>query len=79
MIPTLQDQKEEDKNNISLGTERSHQNLFIEKPKDLVLADGETEGRKWEEERSRSSEASVWIYDDWVPWISLSCVEWFLV
>lgn len=46
MIPTLQDQEKEDKNNISLGIERSHQIVFIEKPKDLVLADGEAEGRK---------------------------------
>lgn len=47
MIPTLQDQEEEDKNNLF----RSELNVaikffFIEKPKDLVLADGEAEGRK---------------------------------
>lgn len=46
MIPTLQDQEEEDNNNISLGTERSHPNFFIEKPKEPIFADGEAEGRK---------------------------------
>lgn len=46
MIPTLQNQEEEDKDNISLGIERSHQIFFIAKPKDLVLADEEAEGRK---------------------------------